>query len=49
MMTKGKKPTPALTLLNAQMLNGPNYYLAQNDILIVEPNKPKTQRIYCWT
>lgn len=38
---EGKKTYTRIDLTDAQLLNSPNYYLAQNDILIVEPNKPK--------
>lgn len=38
---EGKKTYTRLDLTDAQLLNSPNYYLAQNDIIIVEPNKPK--------
>lgn len=38
---EGKKTYTRIDLTDAQLLDSPNYYLAQNDILIVEPNKPK--------
>jgi polysaccharide export outer membrane protein len=37
----GKKTYTRIDLTDADLLNMPNYYLAQNDIMIVEPNKPK--------
>ncbi len=38
---EGKKTYTRFDLTDAQLLNSPNYYLAQNDIIIVEPNKPR--------
>ncbi|WP_309640382.1 polysaccharide biosynthesis/export family protein [Flavobacterium sp.] len=38
---EGKKTYTRIDLTDAKLLNSPNYYLAQNDIIIVEPNKPK--------
>lgn len=37
----GKKTYTRIDLTDAKLLNSSNYYLAQNDIIIVEPNKPK--------
>jgi polysaccharide export outer membrane protein len=38
---EGKKTYTRIDLTDATLLNSPDYYLAQNDIVIVEPNKPK--------
>ncbi|NHM06420.1 polysaccharide export protein [Flavobacterium sp. CYK-4] len=38
---EGKKTYTRIDLTDSQLLNSSNFYLAQNDILIVEPNKPK--------
>jgi polysaccharide biosynthesis/export protein len=38
---QGKKTYTRIDLTDSQILNSSNFYLAQNDILIVEPNKPK--------
>lgn len=40
---KGKKQIITLNLNDANLLNSPYYYLQQNDILYVEPNKAKAQ------
>lgn len=39
--TEGKKAYSRIDITNAGFLNSPNYYLAQNDIIVVEPNKTK--------
>ena len=38
---EGRKTYTRIDLTDASLLNSPNYYLEQNDIIIVEPNKPK--------
>ena len=38
---EGKKTYTRIDLTDANLLNSPSYYLAQNDIIVVEPNKPK--------
>ena len=38
---EGKKTYTRIDLTDANLLNSPHYYLAQNDIIVVEPNKPK--------
>lgn len=37
----GKKTFTYVDMTKADLLNSPVYYLAQNDLVIVEPNKPK--------
>ncbi|MBE0424356.1 MAG: polysaccharide biosynthesis/export family protein [Lutibacter sp.] len=37
----GKRTFVEIDLTNKEMLNSPYFYLAQNDVLIVEPNKSK--------
>ena len=39
----GKKEIHTLDLTNANIVNSPYYYLQQNDIVYVEPNKVKSQ------
>ena len=39
----GKKEIHTLDLTNANIVNSPYYYLQQNDIVYVEPNKVKAQ------
>jgi polysaccharide export outer membrane protein len=38
---EGKRTFVNIDLTNKEMLNSPYFYLAQNDVLIVEPNKSK--------
>lgn len=38
---EGKKTYTRIDLTDAKLLNSSSYYLAQNDIIVVEPNKPK--------
>ena len=38
---KGVKTTQRIDLTNTDFLNSPYYYLAQNDVVYVEPNKTK--------
>jgi polysaccharide export outer membrane protein len=38
---EGKRTIVNIDLTNKEMLNSPYFYLAQNDVLIVEPNKSK--------
>ena len=38
---QGKKTYTRIDLTNPDLLNSPSYYLAQNDIIVVEPNKTK--------
>ncbi len=38
---EGKKTFNRVDITNADFLNSPFYYLAQNDVVFVEPNKPK--------
>ena len=40
---KGHKEVYTLNLNNAEIINSPYYYLQQNDIIYVEPNKVKSQ------
>ena len=40
---KGHKEVYTLNLNNAEIINSPYYYLQQNDIVYVEPNKVKSQ------
>jgi len=37
----GKKTYTRMDLTNANLMNSPRYYLSQNDVVIVEPNKTK--------
>ena len=39
----GKKEVIQLNLNDRNLLNSPDYYLHQNDVLYVEPNKAKAQ------
>jgi len=40
---KGKKEIHTINLNDAELINSPYYYLQQNDIVYVEPNKVKAQ------
>ena len=40
---KGRKEVFTLNLNDAEIINSPYYYLQQNDIVYVEPNKVKAQ------
>lgn len=40
---KGRKEIHTINLNDANLINGPYYYLQQNDIVYVEPNKVKSQ------
>ena len=40
---KGRKEIHIINLNDANLINGPYYYLQQNDIVYVEPNKVKSQ------
>jgi len=39
----GKRETIRLDLRNKNLVNSPYYYLQQNDVIYVQPNKPKTR------
>ena len=39
----GKRETVRIDLRNKNLVNSPYYYLQQNDVLYVQPNKPKTR------
>jgi len=41
--TDGKRETVRIDLRNKNLVNSPYYYLQQNDVLYVQPNKPKTR------
>lgn len=41
--TEGKRETIRLDIRNKDLVNSPYYYLQQNDVLYVQPNKPKTR------
>jgi polysaccharide export outer membrane protein len=38
---EGKKTYTRVDITNAEVLNSPSYYLSQNDVVVVEPNKTK--------
>lgn len=40
----GQKSTHRLDISSAEILNSPYYYLQQNDIIYIEPNKSKINR-----
>ena len=40
----GQKSTHRLDISDANILNSPYYYLQQNDIIYIEPNKTKIRR-----
>ena len=39
--SEGKKTYNRIDITNSSFINSPNYYLTQNDIIVVEPNKTK--------
>ncbi len=43
-MKNGQKSTHRLDISKADIFNSPYYYLQQNDIIYIEPNKSKINR-----